>query len=69
MEGEQWNNGVFTYSVIEGIETGNADLNKDGKILVSELQEYVFKNVSNLTGGRQNPTFRRENLEFDFQVY
>ena len=29
LESSQWNNGVFTYSIIEGIETKKADLNKE----------------------------------------
>ncbi|NNK82195.1 MAG: caspase family protein, partial [Flavobacteriaceae bacterium] len=28
-EGETWNNGVFTYALLEGLKTGNADLNND----------------------------------------
>ena len=68
-EGEDWKNGVFTYSFIEGITTGNADLNKDKTITVSELRDYVFDKVSKLTNGKQNPTARRENLEFDFEVW
>jgi len=68
-EGADWKNGVFTYSLLEGLKTGNADLNKDGEILVSELRDYVFNQVSKLTGGKQNPTTRQENLDFDFRVW
>jgi hypothetical protein len=60
---------VFTYSLIEGLTTGNADADNDGHIVVSELRDYVFDKVSALTHGRQNPTSRRENLEFDFKVW
>jgi WD40 repeat protein len=68
-ESKEWNNGVFTYSVLEGFTSQNADINKDGKILVSELREYVANRVSELTNGKQNPTARRENVEFDFRVW
>ncbi len=68
-EGDKWKNGVFTYSLLEGLESENADTNKDGDITVSELRNYVFDKVSKLTNGRQNPTSRRENLEFDFKVW
>jgi len=68
-EGEQWKNGVFTYCIINGLTSGAADLNNDGEIFVSELRQYVFENVSKLTGGKQNPTSRSENLEFDFRVW
>ena len=63
------NNGVFTYSLLKGIQTMSADANKDGHVQVSELQDYVFEMVAKLTKGHQNPTARRENLEFDFDVW
>ena len=53
-------NGVFTYSVLEGLE--------QGKRKVSELRDYVTQRVQELTKGRQTPTMRRENLDFDFDV-
>ncbi len=68
-EGEGTQNGVFTYSVIQALQTNIADTNNDGTIQVSELRDYVFKNVSELTNGKQNPTSRRENLEFDFGIW
>ena len=49
--------------------TKDADLNKDGKIMVSELRDYLMDNVSKLTRGNQNPTCRRLNLEFDFRIW
>ena len=68
-EGEQWKNGVFTYALLEGLKTGNCDLNGDGNILVSEIREYVIDKVSELTNGNQNPTSRKENLEYDFSAW
>jgi WD40 repeat protein len=68
-ESSEWKNGVFTYSLLEGIRTGKADANKDGEIRVSELRDYVFARVKELTQGKQNPTSRQENLEFDFRVW
>jgi hypothetical protein len=69
LEGEQWRNGVFTYAVLRGLKNGMADANKDRVITVSELQAYVIDQVRTLTQGGQNPTVRRENLEYDFAVY
>ena len=69
LESEQWKNGVFTYSVLEGLKTNNADKNNDNEIRISELRDYVIDKVQELTNGRQTPTSRRENLEFDFIVY
>jgi len=68
-ETDQTKNGIFTYVILNGIVSKKADLNKDGKIMISELRDYASSKVSKLTGGRQNPTSRRENLEFDFKVW
>ena len=68
-EGEQWNNGVFTYALLQGLENGAADTDHDARITVGELQAYVIDQVRKLTAGGQNPTVRRENLDYDFEVY
>lgn len=69
LEGAQWRNGVFTYAVLQGLTAGRADRDGDGLITVSELQTYVIDEVRRLTRGAQNPTVRRENLDFDFDLY
>lgn len=68
-ESATWNNGVFTYALLEGLKTGKADTNKDKAITVSEIRNYVFSRVAQLTNGKQTPTSRKENLEFDFRVW
>lgn len=68
LESARWHNGVFTFSVLQGL-TGPADRNGDGTIRVSELRDYVVDEVHRLTRGAQTPTSRRENLEFDFPVF
>jgi WD40 repeat protein len=69
LEGEQWSNGVFTYALLDGLKNARADANQDGSITVSELQAHVIEEVRRLTAGGQNPTVRRENLDYDFIVY
>ncbi len=69
LEGEQWSNGVFTYALLNGLKNAHADVNHDRTVTVSELQAYVIEEVRKLTAGGQNPTVRRENLEFDFVVH
>ena len=69
MEGSQWKNGLFTFCVLNGINKKAADLNKDGEIMLSELQDYVRANVSNLSGGRQVPGSRTENISMDFRIW
>jgi hypothetical protein len=68
LESARWNNGVFTHAVLEGLNDRKADLNGDGVIRVSELRDYVTRRVQELTGGRQTPAARRENLAIDFPV-
>ncbi|MGD9850891.1 MAG: caspase family protein [Nitrospirales bacterium] len=69
LEGPQWQNGVFTYALLQGITRYLADENADRQIMVSELQAYVIDQVRELTQGGQNPTVRRQNLSYDFAVY
>jgi WD40 repeat protein len=69
LEGEQWSNGVFTYALLNGLKNARADADRNGEITVSELQAYVIEEVRKLTAGGQNPTVRRENLDYDFTVF
>ena len=68
-ESDELKNGVFTYVLINALKSMKANSNTDKVITISELQKYVMKTVSELTSGKQNPTARRENLEFDFEVW
>ncbi len=69
LESDEWNNGVFTYALLEGLKSGSADKNKDGAVTASELRDTVQNRVQTLTQGKQTPTSRRENLAVDFAVY
>lgn len=69
MEGKEWNNGAFTYCLLKGLKTGVADLNRDGRILVSELLSYLKTEVSRLTGQAQVPTSRTQNLVNDYRIW
>jgi antitoxin component YwqK of YwqJK toxin-antitoxin module len=69
MESGEWKNGLFTYCMLKGIETKAADLNSDGEIWLKELQEYVQTQVSELSGGKQQPTSRIENSVLDYRVW
>ena len=40
---------VFTSAVVRGLETGDADGNRDGYITVEELYQYVYDEVRNAT--------------------
>ncbi|MBN9382169.1 MAG: caspase family protein [Chitinophagaceae bacterium] len=68
-EGDQWNNGVFTHCLLEGLKGKKADINKDGKIMLSELLEYIQTNVVKLTDGKQQPVSRAENIVNDLVIW
>lgn len=69
LESEDWGNGVFTYALLNGVDSKEADENKDGRIHVSELQNYIMSSVNKLTNGQQTPTARRVNRLNDFVIF
>lgn len=69
VEGDAWGNGIFTYCLLTGLRENKADLDQDGQILVSELQAYLAREVTKLTKGNQQPTFRMENMSNDWQLW
>jgi WD40 repeat protein len=69
LESPKWNNGVFTYSIINGLKNKAADKNKDNRITISELKDYSIKQVEQLTGGNQKPTARREAIGVDWRIW
>jgi hypothetical protein len=69
MEGKAWKNGIFTYCMVSGLKERKADLDKDGKVMLSELQKYLQAEVPRLTSGKQTPTSRAENLYNDVEIW
>ncbi|MBK6953757.1 MAG: caspase family protein [Crocinitomicaceae bacterium] len=69
MESDQWRNGLFTYCLINGLQSKTADLNGDGSIMLLELQEYLVTKVTALSSGKQIPNTRIQNLELDFRFW
>jgi WD40 repeat protein len=69
MESDQWKNGLFTYCLLEGLQTKNADADKNGEIMLSELQNYISSKVAEISNGRQMPTSRVENLSLDYRIW
>jgi uncharacterized protein YecT (DUF1311 family) len=66
-ESSEQSNGLFTYALMEALD-GKATPNKDGKITISAIGDYVKKRVQDLTKGKQNPNLRGVNLEEDFTL-
>lgn len=69
LESPKWNNGVFTYSIINGLKNRAADKNKDKQITISELKNYSITQVEIMTGGNQKPTARREAVGSDWRIW
>jgi WD40 repeat protein len=68
-EGQNWNNGVFTYCVLSSMKEKKGDLDGDGEVSVSELQKQVSMEVNVLTNGKQKPTTRQINFENDWIIW
>ncbi|MDX2171870.1 MAG: caspase family protein [Bacteroidota bacterium] len=68
-EGEKWNNGLFTYCLLNGMKSLKADLNNDKTITLSELQKFVAEEVNRLSEGKQTPTYRVENTVLDYELW
>lgn len=60
-ETDTYKNGLFTYTIINGLRNKNADTNKDGFISLDELKEYVIVTTQQLSSGYQTPTLRQDN--------
>ena len=55
LENPDWNNGVFTKALVEGLN-GAADLSDTKTITVNSLMWYITNRVKELTKGQQAPT-------------
>lgn len=69
LESDDWSNGVFTYAILNGLSSGDADLDGDGYVRVLELKNYVTLQVVKLTNGKQHPTTRSENALNDYILF
>lgn len=69
LEGEKWNNGLFTHCLMEGMVNYTADQNHDKIITLSELQKFVSEEVNRLSEGKQTPTYRVENSQLDYELW
>lgn len=61
-ESEDWGNGAFTKSLLEGLR-GQADRDQEGLIRPNHLDAYVSKRVRQLTDGAQRPEFLMAGLD------
>jgi hypothetical protein len=61
LEKNDLKNGVFTFSILELLQQGNA-------IKISELRKQVGERVKQLTNGLQQPTSRSETISSDWEL-
>ncbi|WP_019986965.1 caspase family protein [Rudanella lutea] len=63
-----WQNGAFTETLLEALNAGKADANRDGIVWLQELYTYlnqeVPRKVSRVKQARQTPAFRSEGADF-----
>lgn len=69
MESDTWKNGLFTYCFLNGLNSAETDLNKNNLIEVSEIRAFVNKKVNELSGGKQIPSSREENISQDYAIF
>ena len=62
-----WKNGAFTEGVIAGLK-GEANYERDGAVDTGELQLFLPRYVSKLTQNRQQPIYRKPDLNKDFAL-
>ncbi len=68
LESEEWNNGVFTAGILEGLQShANCDLSGDGQVSVGELMRWLTASVTKNTGGAQKPDMSPEYAD-DFML-
>lgn len=53
-EKDDFNHGVFTYCLVEGL-SGTADANEDGKVTFDEIVQYLDERVPQMTANKQHP--------------
>lgn len=58
IEGDKWQNGLFTWCLRKGLSDHSADSDKNGTLTMGELTEYLKSEVYRISGGRQRPVLR-----------
>jgi hypothetical protein len=62
-EDDRLQNGMFTYEMVRALTGPSADTDRNGSVSTDELRAYVSRSVTERTGGLQNPTVDRDNIE------
>ena len=68
LEAPEWNNGVFTKALVEGL-AGKADLSDEKIITINSLDYYIANRLNELTEGRQTlTTIVSRSIPLDFPI-
>lgn len=59
LESDAWQHGAFSFSILEGLSQGKADVKKDGVIHLAELDLFTSERTIELTNGHQHPTTQK----------
>lgn len=70
-EGKDWKSGVFTKSFLDALQALRypQESSRDKSVKVRDLRQLIYRQVSQLTGGRQNPTSRQENGWWNWSLF
>jgi WD40 repeat protein len=66
LEDDAWQHGAFTRALLDALNDPTADTDHVGLINATALAHYVARDVSSLTGGKQNPDME---VRFDTTVF
>ena len=55
LEHSDWGHGAFSKCLLDGLRAMKADLVRDGRVSIKELDTYVSETVPTLTNGAQHP--------------
>jgi WD40 repeat protein len=69
-EDEQWQHGAFTKAILDTFATQESDINDDGFLSLTEMEQSVCDRVQDMTDGEQHPVMKRpatiHNIPFYF---
>ncbi|WP_406697120.1 caspase family protein [Singulisphaera sp. Ch08] len=62
-------NGAFSKAILDTLQDSASDLDKDGKLTITELDFWIDNRVQKFTRGQQHPTTHRPHTISNFAIY
>jgi WD40 repeat protein len=70
LEDEKWGHGAFTKAILDTFGSSASDINQDGFLSLTEMEQSVSDRVTEMTDGQQHPVMKRpatiHNIPFYF---